>query len=134
MADQGGDADIGTAAPSIRGGLSPEASRLFRAYRTISNMLSKRGYMIPKEMREMTPTSFKQRFGEHPSRESLTILVEKADDSTNQLFVFFPEDEKLGVKPIKIFEYLVPEGQKPVGFGKGTFVVDQNVRKKLMGR
>ena len=27
---------------------------------------------------------------------------EKADDETNQLFVFFPEDEKVGVKPIKI--------------------------------
>jgi len=63
------------AAPSIRGGLNPEASRLFRAYRTISNMLSKRGYMIPKEMREMTPVAFKQRFGETPIRESLTILV-----------------------------------------------------------
>jgi DNA-directed RNA polymerases I, II, and III subunit RPABC1 len=69
------DPDGGSAAPSIRGGLSPEASRLFRAYRTISNMLSKRGYMIPKEMREMTPASFKHRFGEHPARESLTILV-----------------------------------------------------------
>lgn len=67
--------DVGMAAPSIRGGLNPEASRLFRAYRTISNMLSKRGYMIPKEMREMTPVTFKQRFGETPSRESLTILV-----------------------------------------------------------
>jgi DNA-directed RNA polymerase I, II, and III subunit RPABC1 len=28
---------------------------------------------------------------------------EKADDPSNQLFVFFPEDEKLGVKPIKIY-------------------------------
>ena len=27
---------------------------------------------------------------------------EKADDESNQLFVFFPEDEKVGVKPIKI--------------------------------
>lgn len=27
---------------------------------------------------------------------------EKADDPENQLFVFFPEDEKVGVKPIKI--------------------------------
>lgn len=62
-------------APMIRGGLNPEASRLFRSYRTISNMLMKRGYMIPKEMREMTPETFKQRFGEHPSREALTILV-----------------------------------------------------------
>lgn len=30
------------------------------------------------------------------------IIQEKADDETNQLFVFFPEDEKVGVKPIKI--------------------------------
>jgi DNA-directed RNA polymerase I, II, and III subunit RPABC1 len=28
---------------------------------------------------------------------------EKADDETNQLFVFFPEDEKVGVKPIKVY-------------------------------
>jgi len=58
--------------------------------------------MVSREMREMAPTDFTQRFGEYPSREGLTILVEKADDETNQLFVFFPEDEKVGVKPIKI--------------------------------
>jgi DNA-directed RNA polymerase I, II, and III subunit RPABC1 len=33
----------------------------------------------------------------------LTIVVEKADDESNQLFVFFPEDEKVGVKPIKVY-------------------------------
>lgn len=97
------DTAAAIAAPSIRGGLNPEAARLFRVYRTITNMLSKRGYMVTKEMREMTPASFKQRFGEFPSRESLTMLVEKADDETNQLFVFFPEDEKVGVKPIKVY-------------------------------
>ena len=91
------------AAPSIRGGLNPDASRLFRVYRTIANMLDKRGYMVPRDLREMTPMSFRERFGEYPSRESLTILVEKADDETNQLFVFFPEDEKVGVKPIKVY-------------------------------
>ncbi len=91
------------AAPSIRGGLNPDAARLFRVYRTITNMLSKRGYMVTKEMREMTPTSFRERFGENPSRESLTMLVEKGDDESNQLFVFFPEDEKVGVKPIKVY-------------------------------
>ena len=91
------------AAPTIRGGLNQEASRLFRVYRTISNMLDKRGYMVPKDLREMTPMSFRDRFGEFPSRESLTLLVEKADDESNQLFVFFPEDEKVGVKPIKVY-------------------------------
>jgi len=117
--------------------LTPEASRLFRVYKTVSSMLTKRGYMVSREMREMTPMNFTDRFGEFPSREGLTILVvsidtdlcvlmcrnnyiessfhvscnvmqisetikEKPDDSTNQLFVFFPEDEKVGVKPIKI--------------------------------
>ena len=90
-------------APAIRGGLSPDAARLFRVYRTMANMLEKRGYMVPKDLREITPTSFKEKFGEHPSRENLTILVVKADDESNQLFVFFPEDEKVGVKPIKVY-------------------------------
>jgi DNA-directed RNA polymerase I, II, and III subunit RPABC1 len=90
------------AAPCVRGGLNPDAARLFRVYRTIANMLDKRGYMVPKDLRELTPASFKAKFGEHPSRDSMIILVEKADDSANQLFVFFPEDEKVGVKPIKV--------------------------------
>ena len=61
-----------------RGGgitLAPEASRLFRVYKTVSSMLTKRGYMVSREMREMTPMSFTERFGEFPSREGLTILV-----------------------------------------------------------
>lgn len=90
-------------APAIRGGLNPEAARLFRVYRTVANMLTQRGYMVPKALREMTPASFTEKFGELPSRESLTILVEKADDDKDQLFVFFPEDEKVGVKPIKVY-------------------------------
>ncbi|KAL3905856.1 MAG: hypothetical protein SGILL_009509, partial [Bacillariaceae sp.] len=89
-------------APTVRGGLNPDAARLFRVYRTICNMLSNRGYMVPRELMEITPSGFKERFGETPSRESLTILVEMADDENNQLFVFFTEDEKVGVRPIKL--------------------------------
>jgi DNA-directed RNA polymerases I, II, and III subunit RPABC1 len=89
------------AAPSIRGGLNVVSARLFRVYRTIANMLDKRGYMIPRELRDITPLTFKSKFGEYPSRDNLTILVEKADDENAQLFVFFPDDDKVGVKPIK---------------------------------
>jgi DNA-directed RNA polymerase I, II, and III subunit RPABC1 len=67
-----------TAAPLDRGGaasLTAEASRLFRVYKTVSSLLSKRGYMVSREMREMTPASFTAKFGEYPSREGLTILV-----------------------------------------------------------
>lgn len=31
----------------------------------------------------------------------MTILVEKIDDPSDNLFVFFPEDTKVGVKPIR---------------------------------
>ena len=55
--------------------LTAEASRLFRVYKTISSMLSKRGYMVSREMRDMSPGDFTQRFGEFPTREGLTILV-----------------------------------------------------------
>ena len=62
-------------APSLRGGLSPETSRMFRVYKTVSSMLTKRGYMVPREMREMTPDKFVEKFGEMPTRQDLTILV-----------------------------------------------------------
>mmetsp|Transcript_18881 Transcript_18881/g.26580 ORF Transcript_18881/g.26580 Transcript_18881/m.26580 type:complete len:226 (-) Transcript_18881:112-789(-) len=105
MADNGDiqNADGGQSAPTLRGGLTMEASRMFRVYRTVSKMLTNRGYMVPREMREMTPATFTAKFGEHPTREALTILVEKEDDENDQLFVFFPEDEKLGVAPINTF-------------------------------
>jgi DNA-directed RNA polymerases I, II, and III subunit RPABC1 len=102
MMDDGDDAAASIAAPTVRGGLNPDAARLFRVYRTICNMLTSRGYMVAPELLHMTPQMFRERFGEQPDREALTILVEKADDETNQLFVFFTQDEKVGVRPIKM--------------------------------
>jgi hypothetical protein len=76
------DMDLGggvSAAPTshtnARGGLTPEASRLFRVYKTVSAMLDKRGYIVPKDMKEITPASFTAKYGEFPTRESLTMLV-----------------------------------------------------------
>jgi DNA-directed RNA polymerase I, II, and III subunit RPABC1 len=66
-------------------------------------MLAKRGYIVPDEHVNMTPEEFKGKFGETPSREDLSILVEKTDDASDQLFVFFPTEDKVGVKPIKTY-------------------------------
>lgn len=90
------------AANSI-GGLSSEVSRVYRVRKTCFKMLAKRGYIVADENLDQTTDSFREQFGDSPSRESLTILVEKADDNTDQIFVFYPEDEKVGVKPIKTF-------------------------------
>jgi hypothetical protein len=35
------------------------------------------------------------------SRDRLTVLASKKDDPTDQIFVFWAEEEKLGVAPIK---------------------------------
>mmetsp|Transcript_23501 Transcript_23501/g.35081 ORF Transcript_23501/g.35081 Transcript_23501/m.35081 type:complete len:87 (-) Transcript_23501:731-991(-) len=61
-----------------RGGLTPEASRLYRVYKTVAAMLEKRGYMVPREIRTMSADAFTQKFGEKPTRQSLTILVVRA--------------------------------------------------------
>ena len=37
----------------------------------------------------------------HPNRTDLSILVAHNDDPTDQMFVFFPEDAKVGIKTIK---------------------------------
>lgn len=76
---------------------------MFRVRKTCLKLLNKRGYIVDEEAINMSTEDFKGKFGENPSRENLTILVEKTDDPADQLFVFFPEDEKVGVKPIKTY-------------------------------
>jgi hypothetical protein len=42
--------------------------------------------------------------------------------------------QKPGVKPVKVYEYQVNEGEKPEGVGSANFVIDANVAAKVMGR
>mmetsp|Transcript_3401 Transcript_3401/g.5297 ORF Transcript_3401/g.5297 Transcript_3401/m.5297 type:complete len:213 (+) Transcript_3401:65-703(+) len=85
------------------GGLSPDASKMFRVRKTCLKLLNNRGYIVDESAINMDTEGFRNKFGDSPSRENLTLLVEKADDPSDQLFVFFPEDEKVGVKPIKTY-------------------------------
>ena len=59
------------------------------------------------------------------------IAEEFKDPMTLRVYLM---SEVAGVKPVKIYEYQVGEGKKPVGFGKGTFVIDDAVRRRLLGR
>ena len=80
---------------------NPGAFRLHRVRATVQEMLRDRGYLISQEDVDMSEDAFYAQYGEQPARESLTILVQKRDDPTDQLFVFWPQDPKVGVKPIK---------------------------------
>lgn len=87
-----------------------------------------------QEHLERTKEEFISQFGEDPKREDLTILAPKQDDPANQvsllfmgitymqyeftclmtqIFVFFPDDVKVGVKSIKtVCEHMKNEGVK----------------------
>jgi DNA-directed RNA polymerase I, II, and III subunit RPABC1 len=81
--------------------LNAEASRLYRVRKTVVKMLHNRGYIVSEEELTRSAESFTAQFGENPTREMMTILVEKVDDPSDNLFVFYPEDAKVGVKPIR---------------------------------
>ena len=93
------------------GGLTPEASKIYRVRKTCHKMLQSRGYSVQEGSTDQSTEEFRDQFGDQTSREQLTILVEKADSALDQIFVFFPEDEKVGVKPIKTYcERMKAEG------------------------
>ncbi len=81
-----------------------EVTRLFRVRKTVCKMLVDRGYLVSQNEHEMTIDAFRDKFtlpeSETLDRQRLTILVSKRDDPSDQIFVFFPVDAKVGVKPI----------------------------------
>ncbi len=105
------------------GGLSPEASRAFRVRKTCLKMLKNRGYLIDEQAINMTTTEFTAKFTETPSRSSLEILSERVNDPTDRIFVFFPEDDKVGVKPIQEFT----KKMKEQGVTRAIIVVKINL-------
>jgi len=98
---------MSTLEPS-NGGLSEECMRLFRARKTCIKMLKNRGYIVPDKELTMTANGFKDDplFCDErgtPNRAAHNILVEKMDDPEDTIYVFFPEDLKVGVKPIRVY-------------------------------
>ena len=89
--------------------LKPESMRLFRVRKTVVKMLKKRGYIVTDEELNMTAEMFAEpqrelvRDDGLPERSTHTLSVEKQDDPDDTLFVFFPSDEKVGVKPIRTY-------------------------------
>merc|ERR1712048_1187204 len=69
-------------------------------------MCHDRGYLVTQDELDQTLEQFAEQFGDrpsegHPSRGDLSVLVAHNDDPTDQMFVFFPEEEKVGIKTIK---------------------------------
>ncbi|KAK9832489.1 hypothetical protein WJX81_001238 [Elliptochloris bilobata] len=78
-------------------------TKLYRIKKTCMEMLHDRGYLVSQDELEMDKQTFREQYTEDPKREDLTTLVPKQDDPTEQIFVFFPDEVKVGVKSIKVF-------------------------------
>lgn len=82
-----------------------EIYKLWRIRKTVLTLCHDRGYMVTSDELEQTLDQFKATYGDRPSqgdpsRSKLIILVSHNDDPADQLYVFFPDDPKVGVKTI----------------------------------
>ena len=83
-----------------------EVFKLWRMRKTILQLCNDRGYLVTSDELEQTLEEFKEAYGDKPSqgspsRSKLVVLVSHNNDPTDQMYVFFPDDAKVGFQTIK---------------------------------
>ncbi|KAI9143782.1 RNA polymerase [Paraphysoderma sedebokerense] len=102
-----------------------EVARLWRVHKTIHQLVNDRGYLVSQSELEMDLDTFRNTYGRGGTvdRAGLTFLVQKRDDPSDQLMVFFAEDKSVGVKPIRVYtERMVKQGIQ-----KGIIIYQQSM-------
>ncbi|KAF4346760.1 hypothetical protein G4B88_011645 [Cannabis sativa] len=100
-----------------------EITRLFRVRKTVMQMLKDRNYLVGDFEINMTREQFRNKYGESMKREDLTISKAKRNDSSDQIYVFFPEEPKVGVKTMKSYT----NRMKSENVVRAMLVVQQNL-------
>lgn len=83
-----------------------ELTRLWCIRKTCHEILRDRGYIIPDEDINLTMDAFKASHNHEDAkywRDQMTILASKKDDPADQIFVFFSDESRLGVKTIRSY-------------------------------
>jgi len=78
-----------------------EVVKLFKIRKTLSKMLHDRGYIVTQADLNLDLSGFKDKFGDNPTRDKLTMMHAMREDPTTQILVFFEDEPTVGVKPIK---------------------------------
>ncbi|GLT48551.1 hypothetical protein SLA2020_221690 [Shorea laevis] len=100
-----------------------EIKRLSLIRKTVMQMLKDRGYFVGDFEINMTLPQFISKYGENMKREDLVINKAKRNDSSDQIYVFFPDEAKVGVKTIKTYT----NRMKNENVFRAILVVQQNL-------
>ncbi|XP_075480416.1 DNA-directed RNA polymerases II and IV subunit 5A [Primulina tabacum] len=100
-----------------------EITRLYRTRKTVMQMLRDRGYVVGDFEIEMSKAQFIQKYGENMNRDDLFIVKGMRDNSSDKIYVFFPEEPKVGVKTMKTYT----NRMKKDGVHRAILVVQQNL-------
>eukprot|EP01106_Pelomyxa_sp_JSP_P017603 TRINITY_DN7337_c0_g1_i2.p1 TRINITY_DN7337_c0_g1~~TRINITY_DN7337_c0_g1_i2.p1 ORF type:complete len:206 (+),score=41.48 TRINITY_DN7337_c0_g1_i2:90-707(+) len=103
-----------------------EDKRMFQVRKTVLEMLADRQYLITQEERDLNLEQFRAQFckdGAVTSRENLVLLKRKVDFFQEQIFVFFPDEVKVGVKTITKYNSRMNDE----GVTRSILVVQQGV-------
>jgi len=81
-----------------------ELYKLWRIRKTVLQLCHDRGYLITQDELEETYDQFKESCSHTvPQRSELTIICTHHNNSEDKMYVFFPEEPKIGVKTVQSY-------------------------------
>lgn len=85
--------------------------KMWRVRRTVLQLCHDRGYLIVQDELDETFDMFKSKFNGQPTREELTLLCAHNNNVNDKMYVFFPDDPKIGVKVVQQYAIKMEEDQ-----------------------
>lgn len=92
---------------------SAELYRIWRVKHTVLQLCHDRGYLITQDELDESFERFKSKYeGQLPDRSEMTILCAHHNNMDDKMYVFFPEEPKIGIKTVQ--QYVVKMEEEKV--------------------